>query len=99
MLLRRIASRPGIAMPTPQAFTTILSLMAIFSRCAFGIWTITCSEKRPDLPVTTPRAPLPSPVITMAVLPTQAKMLRPRFPRSLGNAMLMPGWMQSAIQP
>jgi hypothetical protein len=86
-------------MPTPRERITILSLIANFVRTALGKCTMTCSEKRPDLPVTTPLAPLPSPLITTASLPTQAKMFSPRLPFSDGNAMLTPGCTQSASHP
>ena len=73
-------------MPVPSERTTIWSPTAICVRASVGKWTITCSEKRPDLPVTTPSVALRlAGHDAWRVLPTQAKTLRPRFLRSSGR--------------
>ncbi len=73
--------------------------MAMRRRTSLGKWMMTWSENRPDLPVTTPSAPLARPEVTRALLPTQAKMLRPRFRSAFWLAMLTPGCTQSPAQP
>jgi len=87
------------ARPTPSAFTRMRSSTAILRRVAVSKWMITWSEKRPDLPVTTPRAPCAAPLTTSASLPTQAKTFRPRFLLASGWEMLTPGWTQSPDLP
>ena len=85
--------------PTPNDLINILSLIEIFSLIFLGKWTITCSENRPDFPVTIPFAFFASPLIIVASLPTHDKIFNPRLPASLGYLIDTPGCIQSASQP
>ena len=97
-LLNWMSGNSASCRPTPCACTCTLSPGAILSSAASSKWQITCSAKRPLLPVTTPVAPLAAPLTTRALLPTQAKT--PSAVLALPPALIdTPGWINSPAQP